>query len=245
MHLYRDETGSGPSVVLVHGSIGPGWAGWAGQAALAARWHLIVPHRSGYPPNPPLDRIEPAVQGAETADLLGAGAHLVGHSYGALVAMFAAAHRPAAVRSLTLIEPPAFGVARDHPAVVALTDDLRRAFELGRGDPRAYLAGFLEALGSTEELPPALPPDLEAGVRSFMVERHPWDVDPPLDALREAGFPVLAVSGGWHPAFEATTAAIVERTGAELVTITGMGHEPQAVDGFNEILEGFLVRAEG
>jgi pimeloyl-ACP methyl ester carboxylesterase len=48
--------------------------------------------------------------------LLGDGAHLVGHSYGALGALFAAALRPDAVRSLTLVEPPVYGLARGYPA---------------------------------------------------------------------------------------------------------------------------------
>jgi len=39
----------------------------------------------------------------DVAPLLGDGAHLVGHSYGALVAMLVAAARPDAVRSLTRV----------------------------------------------------------------------------------------------------------------------------------------------
>ena len=41
----------------------------------------------------------------DIAELMGDGAHLVGHSYGGLGAMFAAARRPEATLSLTLLEP--------------------------------------------------------------------------------------------------------------------------------------------
>ena len=46
--------------------------------------------------------------------LMGDGAHLVGHSYGGLGAMFAAARRPEASRSLTLLEPAALTLGQDH-----------------------------------------------------------------------------------------------------------------------------------
>ncbi|MGY6655809.1 alpha/beta fold hydrolase [Amycolatopsis sp. TRM77291] len=39
-------------------------------------------------------------------------AHLVGLSYGAIVAMLAAARRPEMVRTLTVVEPPAAGIVR-------------------------------------------------------------------------------------------------------------------------------------
>ena len=39
------------------------------------------------------------------------GAHLVGHGNGALAAMLAAARQPGLIRSLALIQPPAFAAA--------------------------------------------------------------------------------------------------------------------------------------
>ena len=61
--------------------------------------------------------------------------HVVAHSYGGVISLLAAAMRPEAVRSLTLVEPPAFGVARGHPAV---EDFVARGTELwteGPDDP--------------------------------------------------------------------------------------------------------------
>src|SRR5206468_10154155 len=54
-------------------------------------------------------------------DELGAPAHVVGHSYGGLLALQLALRRPALVRSLALFEPVAFGIL-DEPA----DDEARR-----------------------------------------------------------------------------------------------------------------------
>ena len=43
------------------------------------------------------------------------GAHLVGHSYGGVAAMLAAALVPQSVKSLTLIEPGCYQAAADDP----------------------------------------------------------------------------------------------------------------------------------
>src|SRR2546427_11424789 len=107
-------------VMLVHGSVLPGWGTWAAQRPLADDYQLIVPYRTGYPPNPPLERVDFEVQAGEIAELIEPGTHLVGHSYGGGVSLPAAAQVPGRLRSLTGIGPPAFGAARGNPAVEAL-----------------------------------------------------------------------------------------------------------------------------
>ena len=59
---------------------------------------------------------------ADASDLLTVlddygGAHLVGQSYGAVVALVAAGRRPDLVRSPVVIEPPLYGIAAGSPAV--------------------------------------------------------------------------------------------------------------------------------
>src|SRR3546814_13841386 len=53
----------------------------------------------------------------DVVEVLGDGAHLVGTSMGGMVSMNAAGLRPDLVHSLTVIEPPAFALANDIPAV--------------------------------------------------------------------------------------------------------------------------------
>ena len=78
-------------VVLIHGSGGNAETAWAAVRPLAERFTLVAPNRGGYPPNSPLERVDFAVQAAELAPLLEDGAHLVGHSYGGVIALLIAA----------------------------------------------------------------------------------------------------------------------------------------------------------
>jgi pimeloyl-ACP methyl ester carboxylesterase len=60
---------------------------------------------------------------------MGGGAHLVGHSYGGLGALFAAARRLEATLSLALLEPAALALGQDDPAGRALVDEVRRIWD--------------------------------------------------------------------------------------------------------------------
>src|SRR5512133_455752 len=118
--MHVEQVGAGPRVVLVHGSGGN--SGWPAQRPLAERYTLVMPTRSGYPPNPPLERIDFEEQARELLEILEPGDHLVGHSYGGVVSLLAAPKVELA--SLSVLEPPAFEVAPDHPAVAELIAEL-------------------------------------------------------------------------------------------------------------------------
>src|SRR5437870_6696847 len=83
--VHVETVGSGPRVVLVHGSVGSGWSTWWAQRSLAERFTLVVPDRPGSPPNPPVERVDFEEQAPLVADLLEDGAHLAGHSYGGVI----------------------------------------------------------------------------------------------------------------------------------------------------------------
>lgn len=88
--MHVEIVGRGPRLVLVHGSVTPGWMTWNAQKPLSSRFTLVVPIRTGYPPNPPLKSIDFEEQARELSELLQPGDHLVGHSYGAVVSLLAA-----------------------------------------------------------------------------------------------------------------------------------------------------------
>ena len=62
--------------------------------SLAERWPLVIANRPGFGASPPLERSDFEVEAPLFAELLGDGAHLVGHSYGAVIALLAAADAP-------------------------------------------------------------------------------------------------------------------------------------------------------
>jgi pimeloyl-ACP methyl ester carboxylesterase len=242
--LHVERLGEGPPVVLVHGSVRSGRSAWEEQRPLAERWTLIIPDRPGFGAGPPVERVDFEVDAALVAELLGERVHLVGHSYGGLVSLLAASQRPEAVRSLTVIEPPAFAVARGHPAVEEFVARATELWENGPHEPAAFLAAFGGLVGSSIALAEPLPPELERGARLLMVERPPWEAEIPLDALAATSFPKLVVSGGHHPAFDAVCDVLERRLGAERAVIPGAGHSVQRTGApCNERLEAFLAAA--
>jgi pimeloyl-ACP methyl ester carboxylesterase len=161
-------------VVLVHGSVAGGPPAWSAQEPLAERWELVVLSRPGFPPGPAVERVDFEEHAALVARDLRPGDHLVGHSYGGVIALLAAAAVPDRLRSLTVIEPPATGVAAGHPAVDRFASDGAEWWHDGpRHDPEAFLRGFLGYVGSTYEPPSPLTPELEQGARTLIGERGP------------------------------------------------------------------------
>jgi hypothetical protein len=156
-----------------------------------------------------------------------------------VVSLLAAPRAPLA--SLTLVEPPAFGVAQGHPAV----EEVLGHFAAGApSDPRGYLEFFLPLVGSALRLPDELPPGLEAGARAAVAERSPAQAAIPLDDLAATPYPKLVVSGGHSAAFDAVCDVLERRLGAQRAVLPGAGHSiPRLGEPFNELLEAFVRNA--
>jgi pimeloyl-ACP methyl ester carboxylesterase len=236
--FHVETIGSGPRVVLVHGSVGNGSATWESLRPLAERYTLVILDRPGYPPNPPVDRADFDQQATVIAELLEPGDHLVGHSYGGVISLLAAAQTDG-LQSLTVNEPPAFGVARGDPHV----EEFLAKMEHAPADPREYLAYFLPLVGSSLNISDPLPPALEAGARAAMVERPPHEAIIPLDDLAQTPFPKLVVTGGHNPVFDAVADVLEQRLGAQRAVVAGAGHSIPRAPGYNETLVRFLESA--
>jgi pimeloyl-ACP methyl ester carboxylesterase len=231
--------------VLIHGSVTGGQPTWSAQRrGLGERFDLLVVERRGFPPGPPVERVDFEDEAAWLLPQLRPGDHLVGHSYGGVVTLLAAADAADLLRSLTVIEPPATRAA----AGEAAADDFGRqgAEWWANGphdDPEAFLRGFLGFVGSGFDPPSPLPPELEQAARLLVAERGPWEADVPLEVLADAPFAKLVVSGAHHEAFDAICDALESRLGAERLVLPGFGHNPQRHPAFNDALADFVERA--
>ncbi|MEO3797447.1 alpha/beta hydrolase [Nonomuraea sp. B10E15] len=260
VHVTELGPHGAPPVLFVHGSTS--WGddpdyGFAAQAPLAGRFRLLLMDRRGYGRSPDAGERFPSdylADADDIAELLGDGAHLVGHSYGGVGAMIAAARRPDAVRSLTLVEPGCYQAAADDPAVADALRANRTAYaELPEMTPEQWLQA---SVGSTGGAP------LEASERRLRAagtalrERVCWEAGIPLAALRVAAFPKLVVSGTWESEPElyrerggvplmACARITAERIGGRHTAVSGAGHCPQAdaPETLNGLLAEFWDRA--
>ncbi|WP_158809518.1 alpha/beta fold hydrolase [Beijerinckia sp. L45] len=252
IHIARWGT-SGPDVVLVHGGVqGSTTAGeknFSAQKPLADHgWRLIVPDRPGHGQSPDPGRPDDyAADSVWLAELLGDGAHLVGHSFGGAVALAAAAKRPGAVRSLTLIEPAMHALAVGNPKVnrFLLSLLLARLFSFSAA---ARAKRFLTLLG----IPPAVrgtadPAEMTRMGKALTRGRLPSKqvLQDQLALVKREAIPLLVVSGGWSPAFEATCDRVAAAGGGRRAVILAGHHFPQlVVPAFNDLLEGFLRQSK-
>ncbi len=223
MPIYVRAWGEGTPVVLVHGS---GSSGAIFERLFQVPgYRFFAPDRRGYGASPPCDRVDFDVDAADVAELIGDGAHLVGASYGAIVVLLAAARRPGAVRSLAVNEPPAFGIAREHPAVDAVARRLEHLYATMRSaGPEAFDAAFNAAYGFLLSEPAAMDEPTKKNVRAMMAERLPGEAKIPLAPLAAAPFPKLVISGGWSEAFDAICEVLAREMRAERAVFPGTGH---------------------
>jgi pimeloyl-ACP methyl ester carboxylesterase len=233
-------------VLFVHGSIVDARRTWRQQSSLGAHWTLCMPNRPGFAASPPLARGDFELEAPLIADLLLGGAHLVGHSYGAVIALLAAAARPEAVRSLIVSEPGLLRAAVGIPEVDALLEGGEHLYRMAGTMPASeFLRAFRSGVHSSHETPDQLPQSLEQGVKLAARERPPWEADIPFEKLARAAFPKLVISGGHSPAFEAVCNTVADRIGATRAIVAGRGHTIPSVGGpYNALVHEFLTRAE-
>ncbi len=237
--LFMTDRGEGDPVVLLH-SGGMSSRQWRLLGdVLSARWRVIAPDLLGSGANPPfVDDPDFALQQdveALLASLPDAGPlHLVGHSYGGILALKIAQQHPDRVRSLALYEPPSWGVLRepeDHDALVELAELERSGLaDDAIGGTEPWLHGFVDfwnGPGSWERMPePGRAAFREVGrkvyreVRAIMADRTP------ASAYATVTVPTLLLNGGISPLPERRVMARLAEAlpRAQAVTFEKAGH---------------------
>lgn len=252
MHVTRWGN-SGPRIVLVHGgaqgSGGGAERSFGRQKPLGDEGlQLILPDRPGHGLSPDPGRPDDAdADGTLVAGLIEDGTHLVGHSFGGCVALDAAIKRPDAVRSLMLIEPAMHMFAAGDPRV--------RPFLLGMlwmrlttFSPRRLGEKIVVHLGIPPEVRgnagPAEMAQLGRAVGRIKLPSRAT-LAAQLAEIKRRSISFLVVTGGWSPAFEASSDRVAEAGGGTRAVIRSGHHFPQFIaDQFNPLLRDFLKQAD-
>lgn len=256
---YAREAGTGPTVLCLHSNASHSgqWRGLMDLLSDRFRVVAVDSYGAGRSPEWPSDReitladevelIEPLLASAPD------GVHLVGHSYGAAIALKAALMHPTRVRSLALYEPTIFAlVDRDTPRPNA-TEGIQQAVRdaaacLDRGDAQGAARAFIDfwmGAGSFDRTPvERRGPIVEAcrNVRrwAFALMNEPAT----LEEFRRIRVPVLYMVGGRSPeSSRAVAETLVPVTPVvRRVEFPALGHMGPVMDGpmVNDALAEFL-----
>ena len=201
--------GSGEPLVLIPGGL-TGWLSWIPHAqTLATSWNVIrlqlhsvalgltgeqLP--SNYSVNYEITALRNTVD-----NLAFEQADFAAWSYGSAVALSYAIHHPNRVRSLTLIEPPAFWILRSRgPLSASLLDDQKQMQTLATDDVSeeqliwfAHYAGFVP-----EDVDPRTIPPWTVWFQhrqSLQIGDSPYRYEDSIELVRSFEKPVLLVKG--------------------------------------------------
>ncbi len=256
------EAGSGPGVVCIHANASTSGQ-WRGlMDFLAPKFHVFAPdsYGSGKSPEWPSRRvislrdevelIEPVLERA------GSPLALVGHSYGAAVALVAALSHPGRVRALALYEPTLFSLVDEVARRPNDADGIRSGVAdagaaLDAGDTDAAAERFIDywmGEGSWQRTPEERKAPIASSVKNIRRWGHALFTEPtPLAAFRSLDIPVLYMMGGRSPVSAQGVARILVNAlpRVDLVGFGELGHmgpvtHPERV---NEAIARFLERA--
>ena len=263
VELHFIESGQGPAVVLLHGGMGD-CDSWSSQLQAFSTHHRTIAYsRRHSNPNRNQRMAGPHSLAADVADLrallfrLRTGpAHLVGTSYGALVALAYALAYPLEVRSLVLAEPPlhrwACRTAAGAVHYAAFMDEVWRqaadAFDQGQATrAMQLLVDGMWGRAVFESLPPARRAAALRNAEAMAALTRAADPFPdlPQAAVARLSMPVLLVRGELASALHIQAIDELARVlpSAVQVMIGGAGHAAplENPDEFNRAVRAFLM----
>lgn len=243
--LYYELSGSGESLVLVHGS----WddaSSWRRVVPALSRSHrVLVYDRRGHTRSECSEG--PGSLGEDAADLAAlletlalAPAHVAASSLGGTIALRLAGEQPALFRSLAVHEPPLFALLDQDPGSRTLTEQARAGMaavieRLEAGDDEAGARLFVDGLtfgpGSWAGMSAGLRGMFVANAPTFLDEsRDPEQLRIDLSPLRAFDRPVLLTHGSDSRPHLVKPLDYVAQAlpRAQRLTFLGAGHVPHA-----------------
>jgi pimeloyl-ACP methyl ester carboxylesterase len=228
---------------------------------LAPRFHVLAPdsYGSGKSPEWPSDRvislrdevalIEPVLARA------GSPLALVGHSYGAAIALMAALSGPDRVRAMALYEPTLFALLDAEASPPNETEGIRKtvaaasiALDAGNTDVAAEtFIDYWMGAGSWERMTEQRRSPIAASVRNVRRWAHALLTEPtPLAAFRALQIPVLYMMGKSSTPAALGVARLLANAlpRVEIVEFDGLGHMGPITDPdrVNDVIARFLER---
>lgn len=253
MELNYHRTGTGPTLIILHGLFGS-WENWGAQIKmLSEHYDIVAADLRNHGASPHADAIDyPLMAGdvIELMDRLGIEQTLLlGHSMGGKVAMQLALEHPQRVRKLIVADIAPVGYPAHHDEVFKGLFNVDLEQIRSRAEADAQLAECIDS----------------AGIRAFLLKnlnrsrdgRFSWKMNP--RALRNAydsisaappasghyDGPVLFIKGGDSDYLQPEHAAAIKARfpNAEYKIIEGAGHwlHAEKPAAFNRLVERFLA----
>jgi pimeloyl-ACP methyl ester carboxylesterase len=201
--------GTGAPVLLLHGSASAAVMWMPVMDGLKSRFRVIAPDLIGYGRTDPwpnghdftvddeLRLVEPLLAHAP------APVHVVGHSFGGVVALHLALAGRVPIRSLTLIEPVAFFLlphAGAHASWLEIQElGQTYAERVAAGETQMALRGFIDywaGPGAWDAMDESLRAQIARGAQKIVLDFEVTFTDPGMQALRALKCPVRLISGG-------------------------------------------------
>ena len=256
------EVGAGPGVVCLHANAASSTQWRALIDRLAPDFHVLAAdsYGAGRSPAWPTDRpirlrdeaalLEPVLARA------GEPFALVGHSYGAAVALIAALARPHRVRALVLYEPTLFALLDAESPPPNEADGIRAAVAgagaaLDAGEPAGAAECFIDFWMGTGAWA-STPEPRKGAIAASIVNVRGWasalfGEPTPLEAFAALTMPVLFMVGSDSPASSRGVARLLTKTlpRVEVMEFEGLGHMGPVThpDVINEAISRFLDRS--
>ena len=260
-NLAYIEQGAGEPVIFIHGAVSD-FRTWLEQiGAFSKNYRAISYSRRYHQPNEKFVEDSEYSRDLHTADLVGfikslnlGKAHLVGHSYGASIALMTALDYPELVGNLVLGEPSPFPSLLNQDGMSLLSEQKAKFDEVIRlaenGDEESAVREFLHTVVGVDVL--GLLPDER---RSVVLENagtllpmlRTYYESPPVsrEQLKRVKAPTLFITGEFSPQIARVSNETLNRClpNSKAVILKGAAHGLQIENpkGFNRLTLEFLA----